>query len=232
MSKTKNSFLSFIPYFIGGFIIGMFVLNFERIIGSLSAFTPALCITGLAVAVIFAVLGITGYFQLKKRASDRDENTDEDVLDQYMYKKYADISLYIQTGLVLSILVMGIAIIQQTEVWIFTAAGITMLATLVFLFMLPTLLPVMYPERDLPASTDSNFADKLLKASDEGERHVMLEGLYKTFNTVNASLFIGLILLMLYSISTGDNQIFGMVVIAAILVISNVKYVLSIRNKT
>src|SRR5699024_217494 len=110
-------------------------------------------------------------------------------------------------------------------------AGITMVAALLFLFLLPTLLPVMYPDRDLPSSTDSNFSDKLLQASDDGERHIMLEGLYKTFNTMNATLFVGLILLMMYSISTGNDQIFGMIVIAAVLIISNVKYVTSIRDK-
>ncbi|HLQ98330.1 MAG TPA: DUF3169 family protein, partial [Candidatus Dormibacteraeota bacterium] len=68
-------------------------------------------------------------------------------------------------------------------------------------------------------------------ASDEGERHVMLEGLYKTFNMMNGTLFIGLIVLMMYSISTGDGQIFGMIIIAAVLIISNVKYVTSIRDK-
>lgn len=230
MDKTKNSFLSFVPYFLGGLIIGMFILNFDALSG-LESFVPALSITGLAAAVIITTFGISGFFQLRKRASSRNSNTDEDALDQYMYRKYADISLSIQTGLVLSILIMGVAIIQQTDPWIYLAAGVTMVAALLFLFLLPTLLPVMYPERDLPASTDSNFADKLLAASDEGERHVMLEGLYKTFNTMNATLFIGLILLMMYSISTGDNQIFGMVIIAAILIISNVKYVLSIRDK-
>lgn len=230
MGKTKNSFLSFIPYFLGGLLIGMFILNFEAL-GSLESIVPALCITGLAAAVILTALGISGFFQLKSRASKRDENTDEDTLDEYMYRKYADNSLCIQTGLVLSILVMGIGIIQETEAWIFTAAGITMIAALLFLFLLPTLLPVMYPERDLPSSSDANFADKLLQASDDGERHVMLEGLYKTFNTMNAALFLGLILLMMYSISTDDHQIFGMIVIASVLVISNVKYVTSIRDR-
>lgn len=230
MDKTKNSFLSFVPYFLGGLIMGMFILNFDALSG-LESFVPALSITGLAAAVIITAFGISGFFQLRKRASSRNSNTDEDALDQYMYRKYADISLSIQTGLVLSILIMGVAIIQQTDAWIYLAAAVTMVAALLFLFLLPTLLPVMYPERDLPASTDSNFADKLLAASDEGERHVMLEGLYKTFNTMNATLFTGLIVLMMYSISTGDNQIFGMVIITAILIISNVKYVLSIRDK-
>ncbi|WP_411842874.1 DUF3169 family protein [Salinicoccus sp. HZC-1] len=230
MSKKKNSFLSFIPYFVGGLIIGMFILNFEALTG-LETFVPALCITGLAAAVITAALGISGFFQLRGHASNRDDTTDEDALDRYMYRKYTDISLNINIGLVLSILVMGVAIIQQTDAWIYIAAAVTMLAALIFLFLLPTLLPVMYPERDLPSSTDSKFADKLLAASDEGERHVMLEGLYKTFNTMNATLFIGLVLLMMYSISTGDNQTFGMVIVAAVLIISNIKYVTSIRDK-
>lgn len=230
MGKNKNSFLSFIPYFLGGLIIGMFILNFNAL-SSLGSVAPALCITGLVASVIITVLGISGFFQLKGRASIRDANTDEDELDRYMYRKYADTSLSIQTGLVLSILVMGVAIIQQTDAWIYIASGITMIAALLFLFLLPTLLPVMYPERNLPSSNEPDFADKLLRVSDEGERHVMLEGLYKTFNTMNATLLIGLIVLMMYSISTGDGQIFGMVVIAATLIISNVKYVLSIRNK-
>lgn len=230
MRKTKNSFLSFIPYFLGGLIIGLFILNFDSL-SDLGSFTPALSMTGLAAAAIITVLGISEFFQLKKRASNRDDNTDEDELDRYMYRKYADISLSIQTGLVLSLLIMGVALALEMDAWIYLAAGFTMVAALVFLSLLSTLLPVMYPERDLPTSKESNFAGKLLQASDEGERHIMLEGLYKTFNTMNATLLIGLVLLMMYSIGTGDDQIFGMVVVAAALIISNVKYVLSIRDK-
>ena len=208
----------------------MFILNFDALSG-VGSFAPELSITGLAAAAIFTVLGISGFFQLKSRAVKREGDTDEDELEKYIYRKYADISLCIQVGLVLSLLVTGVAIIQQTDAWIFVASGITMIAALLFLFLLPTLLPMMYPERDLPSSTDSDFADKLLHASDEGERHVMLEGLYKTFNTMNGALFLGLIILMMYSISTGDNQIFGMIVIAAVLIISSVRYVTSIRGK-
>src|SRR5699024_2129843 len=226
MNKNKKSFLSFVPYFLGGLIVGMFILNFDALSG-VGSFAPELSITGLAAAAIFTVLGISGFFQLKSRAVKREGDTDEDELEKYIYRKYADISLCIQVGLVLSLLVTGVAIIQQTDAWIFVASGITLLAALLFLF----LLPMMYPERDLPSSTDSDFADKLLHASDEGERHVMLEGLYKTFNTVNGALFLGLIILMMYSISTGDNQIFGMIVIAAVLIISSVRYVTSIRDK-
>src|SRR5699024_9231344 len=230
MDKNKKSFLSFIPYFLGGLIVGMFILNFEALSG-IGAFATELSTTGLAAAAIFTALGISGFFQLKSRAAKRDGDLEEDEFEQYMYRKYADNSLCIQVGLVLSLLVTGVAIIQQTDAWIFVASGITMIASLLFLFLLPTLLPVMYPERDLPSSTDSDFADKLLRASDEGERHVMLEGLYKTFNMMNGTLFIGLIVLMMYSISTGDGQIFGMIIIAAVLIISNVKYVTSIRDK-
>ncbi|KKK34956.1 hypothetical protein WN59_04730 [Salinicoccus sediminis] len=230
MDKKKKSFLSFVPYFLGGLIVGMFILNFEALSG-IGTFTTELSITGLAAAAIFTALGISGFFQLKSHASKRGGDMDEDESEQYMYRKYADNSLCIQTGLVLSLLVTGVAIIQQTDAWIFTASGITMIAALLFLFLLPTLLHVMYPERDLPSSSDSDFADKLLHASDEGERHVMLEGLYKTFNTINGALFLGLIILMMYSISTGDNQIFGMIVIAAVLITANVRYVTSIRDK-
>src|SRR5699024_12429977 len=107
------------------------------------SYAPEMGINGLATAVIFRVLGISGYFQLKSCAVKREGDTDEDEQEKYIYRKYADISLCIQVGLVLSLLVTGVAIIQQTDAWIFVASGITMIAALLFLFLLPTLLPMM-----------------------------------------------------------------------------------------
>src|SRR5690606_41275333 len=42
------------------------------------------------------------------------------------------------------------------------------------------LMKNMYPERDLPSITDKKYAEKLLNVSDDGEKHIMLGGLYKT----------------------------------------------------
>nr|WP_316047208.1 hypothetical protein [Planococcus glaciei] len=59
----------------------------------------------------------------------------------------------------------------------------------------------------------------------------MLEGLYRTHNTMNLALFIALLLLIIYSVSTGVSQLFAIFVVALILIIANVQYTFSIRNK-
>lgn len=38
----------------------------------------------------------------------------------------------------------------------------------------------MYPEGNLLKITEEKYAEKLLAKSDEGEKHVMLHGLYKS----------------------------------------------------
>ena len=70
-----------------------------------------------------------------------------------------------------------------------------------------------------------------MEMSDEGERHVMLQGIYKAFTSINSLLFFAVLALIGYSVISGVSQLFGIFSILLILMVINVQYMLNIRNK-
>lgn len=59
---------------------------------------------------------------------------------------------------------------------------------------------------------------------------MMLQGLYKSFNSVNSLLMLGILLLLFYSLASGASQLFGITVIAVILLFTNIQYILSVKE--
>ena len=135
-------------------------------------------------------------------------------------------------ALVLSIVSLGAAVITEQPIWLVIVTGAAIAVATLLSTVLPAMIKVLYPDRDLPNVAEKDYAKKLLAASDEGERHVMLEGLYRTFKTLNVTLLSALLLLIIYSVGTGVSQLFAIFVIALILIIANAQYLFSIRNKS
>jgi len=58
------------------------------------------------------------------------------------------------------------------------------------------------------------YEEKLLAISDEGEKHVMLIGFYKSYNLMSVALLIAIVLTTFYSISTDHSQLFSIKVMS------------------
>ncbi|MCF1686197.1 DUF3169 family protein [Tetragenococcus halophilus] len=101
----------------------------------------------------------------------------------------------------------------------------------IFLTRTTKLVNKLYPERNLPQPSDKNYTDKLLLASDEGERHIMTTALYKTFSLTQVGIFFGIFLLIVYSMLTGESQIFSIIILGIIMILSNTKYYSEIKEK-
>ncbi|MCG1009635.1 DUF3169 family protein [Salinicoccus sp. ID82-1] len=183
----------------------------------------------LVIAVLTTVFAIYKYFQLRSMATVK--GSDEDAMEQRKYRKFVDLTLITQFSTVIAVLALGMGAIMETPVWHLLAGMITFITAFIFQLLTPALTKLIYPERSLPDVSDKHYADKLLAISDEGERHIMLNGLYKAYVSTSSLLFIALVVLVVYSVFTGNTQILGMFLIAAILLISNVQYGLSIRNR-
>lgn len=218
---------------VGG-IVGFFGMYFALSLDFTSDFSIfglelTLFITGIAVLLL--VFSMVTIQRVKRKAKLQLRGEEEDELDSKQYKSYSDITLGSVVAMVLSVVATAIAVITEQPIWVVVAAGATLIGAIVISIIIPGLIKLIYPERDLPKPGEKDYAKKLLAVSDEGERHVMLEGLYRTHNTMNLALFIALLLLMIYSVSTGVSQLFAIFVVALILIIANVQYTFSIRNK-
>ncbi|TVT27067.1 DUF3169 family protein [Salinicoccus cyprini] len=220
--------LKLLLYAAGGFIVAYTVM-FTDILNQINLDSRWLNMTVFVLAIITVVLSIIGYFQLKGTA--KDEDMDEDLREQYKYRKFSDLSLATHSSIILSFLAMGLGVISEMPLWFVISSLVLFCLSFAFQIFTSKLPKQLYPERNLPEISDARYADKLLAVSDDGERHVMLNGLYKAFASTSALLFMSLVILMVYSVATGNAQIIGMLLIGSILLISNAQYVLSIRNK-
>ncbi|GAB3056343.1 DUF3169 family protein [Salinicoccus sesuvii] len=213
-------------YAAAGFIIAYTVMNPDGLFLGNSEWVPKAL---LILAVLSTFIAIYQFFQLRKNATVK--GADEDMMEQYKYRKFVDLTLITGISTVLGFLALGMGTIVGMPIWFLITAIINFVVAFIIQILVPSLTKLMYPERNLPDISDKHYADKLLALSDEGERHVMLHGLYKAYISTSSLLFISLVILVVYSAFTGDAQVLGMFLVASILLISNTQYSLSIRNR-
>lgn len=185
-------------------------------------------------ATLLIVLGIFQYHRLLKVAKNHTKYMDEDSYDKYRYNKYNEIQIYGVIGFVLSLISLAIPLVIMNTYFslsIFLSTFVVYIGSIIFLTQTTKLINKLYPERNLPQPSDKNYTDKLLLASDEGERHIMTTALYKTFSFTQVGIFFGILLLIAYSMLTGESQIFSIIILGIIMIISNTKYYSEIKEK-
>lgn len=185
----------------------------------------------LSAAAVCAVFSIYCYFRIRETTKQDLSGEEEDAAEGHMYRNYTDASLSSTLAMLFSLGALSLAIITTQPVWVLIAGIVFTIFSSVISMVLPGLVPHMYPDRDLPSISDKHYAAKLLQSSDDGEKHVMLGGLYQTHLTMNSLLFAAILLLLFYSILSGTSQLFSIFIIIAILAVANAQYMFSIRNK-
>lgn len=154
----------------------------------------------------------------------------EDEAEEFINKKMFDYSFSNNTGATLAILGLSLAVIANATLLVTIGAILSTISYFIMSYMMK-LMKLAYPNRNLPEVGEKHYAQKLMEVSDEGERHVMLHGLYKVYNFANMAFAFSIIGIAIYTSITGDSQLFSMIVIAFILLVMNSVYSFSVRNK-
>lgn len=219
--------------FIGGLIgfLGTFAIMNGNIKLPFARYSFELNVALLLIGAGLIIATVVYYVLIKQTAKKEVSGEEEDALDEWKYKKFSDFSLFAQSALIVNLLLACTSTLTEQPFWMIVTSGVFLAIITLLSLIMPTLLKAVYPERPLPATDDKDYAKKLLEMSDEGERHVMLMGLYKSFNSVNLLLFVGMLLLLFYSLATGASQLFGIIVIAAVLLFTNIQYIRSVKGK-
>ncbi|HWL24117.1 MAG TPA: DUF3169 family protein [Ureibacillus sp.] len=187
---------------------------------------------GLLISILILLfISFVKYTQIKNLSRKEVEGDEEDEVDVLIYKKYTDFSLLVQSSLILSILVMCAAITTTLQLIYIVLGIVALIISFLFSIRSVQLLKVAYPDRNIPSTSEKNFAEKLLAISDEGERHVLLIGLYKSYFLFTTALIIGIVLAALYSLSSGNSQLFSIIIMSLVLLMTHGKYSMAIRNK-
>lgn len=212
-----------------GFVVAILMLNNVTI--DLMEYAEVIVIILIGIIIILLGVSLKLYWEVKKLHNTEAKGDEEDEVDLLIYKKFADYSFLVQSSIVLSVLVLCTTVITLQSVVLTIIAIATMIVSYLFTIFMNNLIQLVYPERNIPNFSDSKYAEKLLEISDEGEKHVMLIGFYKSYNLLNVGLLIGIVLSTFYSISTDQSQLFSIIVMSLVLIIVNGKYCFSIRNK-
>lgn len=215
---------------VAGFLI-MYVLmgfQFDLTIPFLSF---ELIVIIMTLSILLTTFSLFGYAKIKSEAKKQVTGDEEDERDVRLYKLHNDIMLATNLSLYFSTFMLAlIAVTDQPNTFVFISLAL-ILTSISLNFVYSSLIHTIYPDRDLPSVNDKQYAQKLLESSDEGERHIMLEGMYRAYTSLNALLFFAVFVLIAYSVISGVSQLFGIFLIVLILIITNTQYMLTIRNK-
>jgi len=218
-------------YIISG-IIG-FLIVWAIILIPFSKLDFPITIVTISLFVIVIISWIYTIFVAKhinKLINNELEGDAEDEADDTLNKRFYDYSFSMNVGAIISILALSFAMIELSLILIVIGIIMIIVSYVLSSYMMD-LMKKAYPERDLPDHSDKDYSKKLLEVSDEGERHLILEGLYKVYQFANAAFLFSIIGIAVYTVVTGDSQLFSMIVISIILIIMNGMYALTIRNK-
>jgi len=218
-------------YAISG-VIG-FLIVWAIILIPFSKLDYSIMIVTISLFVIVIISWIYNFFVAKhinKLINNELEGDAEDEANDKLSKRFYEYSFGMNVGAIISVLALAFAMIELSLILITIGIVMTIASYTLSSYMMH-LMKKAYPERDLPDLSDKDYSKKLLEISDEGERHLMLEGLYKVYQFANAAFLFAIIGIALYSVVSGDSQLFSMIVISIILLIMNGMYAFSVRNK-
>ncbi|MBE4906526.1 DUF3169 family protein [Bacillus luteolus] len=221
-----------IPLFFSaviGFVVVTLLLN--NFTFDFTVHGSTITIIFLVIIFILLVISVVLYRQIRNLNSKEVYGDDEDEVDSLIYKKFTDYSFFVQSSLTFSLLALSISVTITEQIFLTVLAILFLLISYLLSMLVSHLTQLIYPERNLPRFSEKNYAEKLLEASDEGERHVMLIGFYKSYNLLSVALVVAILLSTVYSMSSGESQVFSIILMASVLLLVHGKYCLSIRNK-
>ncbi|SOC40819.1 DUF3169 family protein [Salinicoccus kekensis] len=229
MKRILRILMYLVLGFFTGLVISMLASRNDEI--DMAGIYQVTGVVLLLIAVILIFVSVYLHRQLNTVSKDYTKYMDMDSYDVYRYNKFNDIQVVDTLMMILALVSVGIFVILESHFLLTLIAVIAFLVTLWLTITHTGLVGRLYPDRKLPKPGDKKYAEKLLAASDEGERHIMLNGLYKTHGLIQVGLMIGIILMIFYSLLTGESQIFSIIVAGVLLILAQLKYSMEIREK-
>lgn len=218
-------------FLIGG-VIGFFVAMFILMMMNDMTIHPVAVFNGLAVIIVI-LIGISLIFILQIMSGIKQDvsGEEEDELDRKLYIKSSDTGMLINSTIIFSIILLSMSIIESLQLMNTVIAILLIFAAVILQYYQSSLYMKMYPERDMPSMNDPDYAEKLVNIADDGERFVILQGMMKAYNMYTLLLIVAIIISTIYSLFSEEQQMFSIVLMGLILIVSNGAYFITIRKK-
>lgn len=222
---------SFIQSLSGFIVLLLFVLIISNVAyADLFKFSEPVVWILYAISIALLAIAFFIYRQVDHLNKQSFTGEKEDEAEEIKYKKFYDYNILTHISMVISLLGLGIITITTANVLLSFAGVILVFLSIMFQLYVTTFMQKVYPDRNLPNASDSKYAEKLLEASDDGERFIMLQGLYKSYNLFNLLIVLAIAAAIIYSIFSENSQIFSIVLMCFVLFLTNMRYYLSVRN--
>ena len=188
----------------------------------------------IVMIVLAAALLVYAFIRRKKlikMTKDNNRKVDDDDFDVYSYNTFNVVTVATAVPLVLSLMALAIQALAAESPWLVALTIVLVFVSMFMSFQASALVNIIYPDKDLPEPGDKKYNQKLLAASDEGEIFIMAKALYRSWTLTSTMLFFAIIFMIFYSFITEESQIFSIVIIGFIMIISQLKYAYEIREK-
>lgn len=231
----KKVFTAIISLLVGG--VAGFTITFAIMMGKdqvREAWNhPVNLILYIVLAMIVALLAIGLLFIGKIRTlnSQTFDGEQEELMEEYKYKKVADLNIAANISIVLSILAVAISILMTNNTLLQIGFIILFIASCIILAYGVNFVRLSYPERNIPRIQTKNYEQKLMDSMDDGEKYVTLQGLFKSYQLFNLFMLTGIILAVAFSYFSEQSQIFSIVLMCLVLLVVNTSYLVVVRNK-
>ncbi|WP_240510191.1 DUF3169 family protein [Virgibacillus profundi] len=138
---------------------------------------------------------------------------------------------YIQIALSLSFTatLVGFLLLRDTQPVIVLWSGILLLISFVSLFPSEKIVSITNPNFKFPDPQSKNYEQEYFNQFDDGEKYVMLKGLYGLYSLVTLCLVLLAFALMFYSIFTDNSQLVSIIGIGILLLLIQVRYTSSLK---
>ncbi|MGK0554638.1 DUF3169 family protein [Macrococcus capreoli] len=237
MKKHNKMMRMLIALFIGaiaGFAIGFGIPFFNDMTNYLNN-TLNIHIMPYIIALLFFIAFYLYYLSTKQYNAMKNRTySSEDAQYIHQLKSYNKASMNIVNAT--NIAVLAFALTIANFLFLPTMHNIIICAVFAVVFLVFITISRMHNIKILshyPKITNSDFEidyqdrnilNTIIDHIDEGERLVMLHALSKTYTIMIYMLSCLLILLAIYQAGTGENQVFAMVGVTAVLVYSTIAY--------
>ena len=214
-----------------GYIIG--AINWEKLFNYAQFANFKVVLYTTIVASLINVI-LTVYLFIVQNASLHykakiDANISDDLADTYENKSYTK-SLKVRFIYTMQLIVAFIAILIP----VIGNASDNHIALIMIPFIITIISSIMigifYRKFDARYPKLERNTEKAFNIMDEGERYITLVSLYKVHQQNIVLLFIGIMMLGIFSITTGMNQSLGMILFIILFIYNSLGYLLKVSN--
>jgi|GEM_PF-2458774 len=156
---------------------------------------------------------------------------EEDSHQVSLERKAYTAATYIQIAMSISFtaLLIGFLLLRDSQPVIVFASAILMVVSIASFIPSEKIVKITNPNFKFPDPQSKNYHEEYFEQFDDGEKYVMLKGLFHLYQLVIWGLVFLAFGLMFYSVFTGNSQLVGIIGIGALLMLIQVSYTISLK---